>query len=63
MPLYEFECNDCKTVTTKLINHSAPEVEKEFQECSHCGEMAHRRISLGSFELKGKWFKTTGGYS
>jgi len=62
MPLYEYECKDCKTVTTKLINHSAPDDEKAAQECSHCGEMAGRRISLGSFELKGNWFKTKGTY-
>lgn len=62
MPLYEYECKDCHTVTTKLINHSAPEEEKEFQECSHCSEMAHRIISRTNFELKGKWFKTTKGY-
>lgn len=62
MPLYEYECNDCKTITTKLINHSASDDEKDYQECTHCGEVAHRRISSCSFELKGKWFKTTGSY-
>jgi len=62
MPLYEYECKDCGTVTDKLINHSAPEEEKDYQECSHCGEMAHRRISATNFELKGNWFKTTGRY-
>lgn len=62
MPLYEYKCNDCGTVTDKLISHSADETDKDFQECSHCGEMAHRIMSLSSFELKGDWFKTKGTY-
>ena len=62
MPLYEYKCKECHTVTTKLIQHSASEDEKEFQECSHCSEMAHRQISLGNFELKGNWFKNKGSY-
>lgn len=61
MPLYEYKCAS-EHLTTKLISHSLPEAQKEKQPCDACGEVATRIISLGSFELKGDWFKTKGSY-
>lgn len=61
MPLYEYKCAD-EHLTTKLVSHSAPEEQKEKQSCDECGKEATRIISLGSFELKGNWFKTKGSY-
>lgn len=62
MPLYEYKCKDCGTVTTKLVSVSETEDNKEYQDCGHCGEVAKRIISSTSFELKGNWFKTKGRY-
>lgn len=62
MPLYEFACRDCGGVTEKLISHSASDEEKEKQNCPECGGEAPRKVSLGSFELKGNWFKNKGTY-
>ena len=61
MPLYEYKCEK-EHLSTKLISHSTPEEQKETQPCDICGMVAKRIISLGSFELKGNWFKTKGSY-
>lgn len=59
MPIYEYKCPSCNEVQEKLVRHSDP--DKEHALCK-CGGEAERIISLGSFELKGDWFKTTGKY-
>lgn len=56
MPLYEYTC-PVDHVFERLVPVSAPEEEKETAECPRCGQIAQRQISLGSFILKGKWFK------
>jgi putative FmdB family regulatory protein len=61
MPLYEYKCN-CGAIQEKLVSHSATEDEKERAHCKECRGVAKRIISLGSFELKGNWFKTKGKY-
>jgi len=53
MPLYEFECPSCRTVTESL-----QKMETETISCQ-CGSIASRKLSKGSFILKGSgWYQT-----
>jgi putative FmdB family regulatory protein len=58
MPLYEYECKQCKKHTEKIQKFS----DKEITECPHCGGLLERVISAAAISFKGGgWFKD--GYS
>jgi putative FmdB family regulatory protein len=50
MPIYEYACEHCETVTEKL--ESITSENKEI-ECPNCGETAQRIMSASAFHLKG----------
>lgn len=50
MPIYEYKCRNCGDVEEKLYKHN----EKPHRIlCPHCGDIAKRIPSIGSFHLKG----------
>ena len=54
MPLYEYECKQCKRHTEKIQKFSDPEIT----ECPHCGGLLERVISAPAISFKGGgWFK------
>ncbi|MGA2437481.1 MAG: zinc ribbon domain-containing protein [Acidobacteriaceae bacterium] len=58
MPLYEYECKQCKKHTEKIQKFSDPEITK----CPHCGGPLQRVVSAPAISFKGGgWFKD--GYS
>jgi putative FmdB family regulatory protein len=53
MPLYEYECKQCKRHTEKIQKFSDPEIT----ECPHCGGLLERVISAPAVSFKGGgWF-------
>jgi putative FmdB family regulatory protein len=45
MPIYEYECNECKKITELLIGVSQSKVQIQ---CAHCGsEKLKKKISSG----------------
>ena len=58
MPLYEYECKQCKKHTEKIQKFSDPEIT----QCPHCGGLLERVVSAAAISFKGGgWFKD--GYS
>jgi putative FmdB family regulatory protein len=58
MPLYEYECTQCKKHTEKIQKFS----DKEITVCPHCGGLLERVVSAAAISFKGGgWFKD--GYS
>ena len=49
MPLYEYECKQCKRHTEKIQKFSDPEIT----ECPHCGGLLERVISAPAIAFKG----------
>lgn len=55
MPIYEYECNNCRQVTEALQKFSDPPLTK----CPHCSGRLKKMMSLNSFHLKGSgWYVT-----
>src|ERR1700734_697230 len=53
MPLYEYECQQCKRHTEKIQKFS----DAEITECPHCGGKLERVISAPAISFKGGgWF-------
>jgi predicted nucleic acid-binding Zn ribbon protein len=66
MPIYMIKCLDCNSLNEMIIKYSQIDdnnnVSEEF--CPACGKPHLVKLPTlegGSFQLKGKWFKT-GGY-
>src|ERR1035437_1214657 len=58
MPLYEYECKQCKKHTENIQKFS----DSEITECPHCGGLLERVVSAAAISFKGGgWFKD--GYS
>lgn len=58
MPIYEYRC-PCDKVFEKLVKYS----DRDKPQTCECGKQSNRvPISQTSFQLKGKWFKTSGEY-
>ena len=58
MPLYEYECKQCKKHTEKIQKFS----DAEITDCPHCDGPLERVVSAAAFSLKGGgWYKD--GYS
>jgi putative FmdB family regulatory protein len=54
MPLYEYECKQCKRHTEKIQKFSDPEIT----QCPHCGGPLERVVSAPAISFKGGgWFK------
>lgn len=54
MPLYEYECTQCKRHTEKIQKFSDPEIT----ECPHCGGPLERVLHAPAISFKGGgWFK------
>jgi putative FmdB family regulatory protein len=49
MPLYEYECQQCKRHTEKIQKFSDPEITV----CPHCGGLLQRVISAPAIAFKG----------
>jgi putative FmdB family regulatory protein len=49
MPLYEYECTECKRHTEKIQKFSDPEIT----QCPHCGGKLERVISAPAIAFKG----------
>ena len=59
MPLYEYECSQCKALTG---TEKTLEVKQSHKDpppiCDSCGQTMTKRIVKGSFQLKGSgWAK------
>jgi putative FmdB family regulatory protein len=55
MPLYEYQCTDCKMRTEVLQKFSDPVLS----ECSECGGELERVLSVPSIRFKGSgWYVT-----
>jgi len=53
MPLYEYECTQCKRHTEKIQKFSDPEIT----ECPYCGGPLERVVSAPAIAFKGGgWF-------
>jgi putative FmdB family regulatory protein len=53
MPLYEYECKQCKRHTEKIQKFS----DAEITECPHCGGPLERVVSAPAISFKGGgWF-------
>jgi putative FmdB family regulatory protein len=53
MPLYEYECTQCKRHTEKIQKFS----DKEITQCPHCGGLLQRVVSAPAISFKGGgWF-------
>ena len=53
MPLYEYECTQCKRRTEKIQKFSDPEIT----QCPHCGGLLERVLSAPAVSFKGGgWF-------
>ncbi|HEV2646969.1 MAG TPA: zinc ribbon domain-containing protein [Acidobacteriaceae bacterium] len=49
MPLYEYECTQCKRHTEKIQKFSDPEIT----QCPHCGGKLERVLSAPAVSFKG----------
>ena len=55
MPIYEYECSDCKKIKEIYQKISDNPIEK----CSFCNGKVNKIISQNSFQLKGTgWYVT-----
>src|SRR5450432_3846252 len=53
MPLYEYECTQCKRHTEKIQKFSDPEIT----QCPHCAGLLERVVSAPAISFKGGgWF-------
>jgi putative FmdB family regulatory protein len=55
MPLYEYQCEQCKEVKEVLQNASEPPLTT----CDTCGGTLHKNVGGGTFHLYGNGFYTT----
>jgi len=54
MPLYEYECTQCKKHTEKIQKFS----DTEITQCPYCGGLLERVVSAAAISFKGGgWFK------
>jgi putative FmdB family regulatory protein len=57
MPIYIYECQECKSETEELQKFSDPPLEK----CPKCGKLAlKRKMGASSFHLKGGGWASDG---
>ena len=55
MPIYEYSCQQCQTVSEHILMPSDPRPTK----CPACGGKLHKRISAPAIQFKGSgWYVT-----
>ncbi len=55
MPLYEYQCRDCRRLTEVIQRFS----DDALTDCSECGGTLEKVVSAPAFHLKGSgWYKT-----
>lgn len=55
MPIYEYECRDCRKKFEVMQKFN----DRQLETCSQCGGRLHKLISQSSFILKGNgWYVT-----
>lgn len=55
MPVYEYECQQCRQITEALQKFSDPPLT----QCPHCSGTLRKLISQSAFHLKGSgWYVT-----
>lgn len=55
MPLYEYECTNCRKKTEKIESVAGPHLKK----CPHCGGKVERVLSAPAIQFKGAgWYVT-----
>ena len=55
MPLYEYQCTNCKRRTEKIESVSGPHLKK----CPHCGGKVEPLLSAPAIQFKGSgWYVT-----
>jgi putative FmdB family regulatory protein len=55
MPVYEYECQQCKEVTEAMQKFS----DAPLTQCPHCAGQLRKMISQSAFHLKGSgWYVT-----
>ena len=55
MPIYEYECSKCGTITEAWQKFS----DQPLKTCKHCSGKLHKIISQSTFHLKGTgWYVT-----
>ncbi len=60
MPLYEYQCKDCKQVTEVIQKFSDPDLT----QCKECGGILDRLLSAPSIRFKGSgWYVNDYGKS
>lgn len=58
VPIYEYECRKCRCVTERIQGLNDPPIRK----CPECGGRLEKKMSPGSFILKGSgWYATDYG--
>lgn len=59
MPIFDYQCTKCGDVQERRV----PRADAT-PDCIKCGhpEMIRHFPNKFNFKLKGRWFKTTGGY-
>lgn len=58
MPIYEFECKNCKKITQKYLPINS---KIKICECKHCGSRAKKILSSVIFNIRG--YSEKNGYS
>ena len=60
MPLYEYQCKDCKQVTEVIQKFSDPDLT----QCEECGGILERLLSASAIRFKGSgWYVNDYGKS
>ena len=55
MPIYEYQCTECDHIIEKIESFKS---EIRTIICPFCNGISNRKLSLGSFHLKGSgWYK------
>jgi len=67
MPIYLVKCSECNQVNEMILKYSQIDENNNVSEevCVVCGKPHLVKLPTlegGSFQLKGKWYKTTGEY-
>ena len=55
MPIYKYECTECKTEFEKLQKFS----DKPVKECPDCGSSVKKAVTSANIQFKGTGFYST----
>jgi len=62
MPIFDYQCEKCEKVVEKIVTFA--DADKDFPcDCKKGAKLKKvTKANKFNFALKGRWFKTTGGY-